>query len=155
MRVITKALAFLKVREFVALATTDKAGKPNSAPKLLLKIDGGVIYFIDYSIGRTAENLRVNPKVSLSLIDINSLFGYVLNGSVEIIKKGRIYNECLKELRKKEIKLFVERIVKGLRYGRPHRGFESDIPEHFLVYKIKIKESSEITPRGVIKRESN
>ena len=102
MRVIEKALTFLKAREFVAVATADKVGKPNSAPKLLLKIDGGIVYFIDYSMGKTAENLRVNPRVSLSLIDFHSLFGYVLNGRVEIIENGKIYDECLKELREKE-----------------------------------------------------
>ena len=96
MSVIEKALAILKAREFVAVATADKRGKPNCAPKLLLKIDGGIVYFIDYSMGKTAKNLRVNPKVSLSLIDFNSLFGYVLNGRVEIIESGKIYDECLK-----------------------------------------------------------
>ena len=88
MSVIKKALELLKAREFVAVATADKVGKPNSAPKLLLKIDGRIVYFIDYSIGRTFENLKVNPEVSLSFIDINSLFGYRLNGKVEIIEEG-------------------------------------------------------------------
>ena len=68
MSVIEKALVFLKAREFVTVATASKGGKPNSAYKLLLKIDGGIVYFIDYSIGKTAENLRVNPEVSLSIL---------------------------------------------------------------------------------------
>ena len=65
MSIIEQALKIMKVREFIAVATADKGGKPNSAPKLLLKIDGGIAYFIDYSMGKTAENLRVNPEVSL------------------------------------------------------------------------------------------
>lgn len=155
MKVIEKALLFLKAKEFVIVATANKVGKPNSAPKLLLKIDGRVVYFIDYSIGKTAENLRFNPEVSLSFIDVNSLFGYRLNGKVEIIEKGRIFDECLKELREKEIKLSVERIVKGVQNGKSHKEYELEIPEQFLVYKVKIAEGSEISPRGVIKRESS
>ena len=154
MNVIKKALVFLKEREFVVVATADKAGKPNCAPKFLLKIDGESIYFIDYSIGRTAGNLRINPKVSLSFMDINSLFGYILNGRAEIIEKGEIYDECLKDLREKEIDLSVERIVKGVQNGKVHNSFESEIPECFLIYKVKIEEGCEITPRGVIERES-
>lgn len=155
MSVIEKALGVLKAREFVAVATADKEGKPNSSPKLLLKIDERIVYFIDYSIGKTFENLKVNPEVSLSFIDIDSLFGYKLNGKAEIIEKGRIYDECLKELREKEIKLSAERVIKGVRGSKLHKDFELEIPERFLVYKIKIEEGCEITPIGAIKRESS
>jgi len=44
MKIIKKAITFLQAREFVVVATADKEGKPNCAPKLLLKIDGEVIY---------------------------------------------------------------------------------------------------------------
>ena len=154
MSIIEKALAFLKAREFVAVATADKRGKPNSAPKLLLKIDERIVYFIDYSIGKTVENLRVNPEASLSFIDAKSLFGYRLNGKVEIIEKGKMYDKCLKELREKEIELSVERVIQGVHGGKSHKDFESEMSERFLIYKIKIEEGCEITPRGVIKRES-
>ena len=153
MSVIEKALELLKVREFIAVATADKIGKPNSAPKFVLKVNGRIVYFIDYSIGKTFENIKVNPEVSLSLININSILGYRLNGKVEIIEKGEIYNECLKELREKEIELSVERIVKGVKDGKSHKEFESELPERFLVYVVKIEEGCEISPSGKIKRE--
>jgi predicted pyridoxine 5'-phosphate oxidase superfamily flavin-nucleotide-binding protein len=153
MKIIKKAITFLQASEFVVVATADKEGKPNCAPKLLLKIDGEVIYFIDYSIGRTFRNLRVNPQISLSFMDIHSLSGYRLSGSVEIIENGEVYDECLKELRVKEIDLSVERIVKGVQNGKVHKYFESEIPERFLIYKVKIEDGCEITPRGLIRRE--
>jgi len=155
MSIIERALGVLKTREFIAVATADKEGKPNSAPKLLLKIDGRTVYFIDYSMGRTADNLKVNPAVAMSIIDTTSLLGYRLSGPVEIIEKGKIYDDCLKELREKEIRLSAERIVKGVQGSKPHKDFELGIPERFLVYKIKIKEGCEISPRGVIKRENS
>jgi len=153
MKIIEKALGTLKKRDLVTVATANQSGKPHCAPKLLLKIDHVVMYFIDYSIGKTVENLRVNPEASLSFVDKASRFGYRLNGSVEIIDKGKIYDECLKELKEKEIELFVERVVKGVQNGKAHKDFESEIPEYFLVYKIKIQEGCEISPRGEIKRD--
>jgi len=153
MSLIEEAFKILKEREFVSVATSDKNGKPNSAPKLLLKIVGRAVYFIDYSIGRTAENLKTNPEVSFSYIDINSLHGYILSGTVEIIENGKTYDECLKELQEKEIELSVERIVKGVQYSKPHKDFELEIPERILVYKVQIEEGREISPRGVIKQE--
>jgi len=155
MNIIAKALAVLKTREFISVATADKSGKPNSAPKLLLKVKGAFIYLIDYSIGKTVQNLRVNPLVSLSFIDVSSLLGYRLNGTAAVIEKGRLYAECLKVLRKKEITLSAERIVQGVRDNKAHADFEMGIPERFLVYKVRIEEGSEISPRGVIERENN
>jgi uncharacterized pyridoxamine 5'-phosphate oxidase family protein len=155
MSVIEKALELLKTREFIAMATADEEGKPNSAPKFLLKVNGRTFYFIDYSIGKTFENIKVNPEVSLSSINISSLVGYRLNGKVKIIEKGKIYNECLKELREKEIELSVERIVKGVKDGKSHEEFELNISERFLVYVVKIEEGCEISPSGKIKREDS
>lgn len=151
---IKEALEILKTREFVAVASAEKGGKPNSAPKFLLKIVGRIIYFIDYSIGKTAENLKTNPEVSLSFIDMDTLVGYRLNGKVEIVEKGMIYDDCLRELQEKTTNLTVERIIKGVHRGKSHKVFELAIPERFLVYKVKIEEGSEISPLGVIKRES-
>jgi predicted pyridoxine 5'-phosphate oxidase superfamily flavin-nucleotide-binding protein len=155
MSIIEKAMERLKLREFVGVATADREGTPNSAPKLLLKTEGKAVYCVDYSFGKTAQNLEVNPKVSLSFIDLHSLFGYKLDGTVEIIEKGALFDECLKELRERQIELTAERLVDGMHAGKPHKEFEVEIPERFLVYKINIKEGSEISPRGEVKRENS
>ncbi len=86
-----KAIEFLKTREFVSVATADFEGNPNAAPKFLLKVEGDFIYLIDYIIGRTWENISINPKVSLSFMDPETLFGYQINGTVDIINKGKVY----------------------------------------------------------------
>ena len=155
MSIIEKALIFFKERQYVVVATADKGRKPNCAPKLLLKLDGEIIYCIDYSIGRTFHNLKVNPEVSLSLMDTNSLFGYILNGKAEIIEEGKIYDECLKELHEKEMELTINRVVKGVQDSEAHKDFESENPERFLVYKVKIEEGFEINPRGIIECENS
>lgn len=66
-----------------------------------------------------------------------------------------IYDECLGELREKEIELSVERVIRGVRGGKLHKRFELEIPEQFLVYKVKIEEGCEIGPCGEIKREAS
>ena len=155
MSIIEKAIERLKLREFVGVATANKEGTPNSAPKLILKTEGKTIYLIDYSIGKTAQNLKANPKVSLSFMDINTLVGYKLDGKAEIVDKGKIFDECLDELRARETDLTVERLVEGLHSGKAHKEFELELPEHFLIYKVKVEEGSEISPRGEIKQENN
>ena len=64
-----------------------------------------------------------------------------------------LHDECVEELREREIELSVERVVTGVHIGKPHKEFEVDIPERFLVYKIRIGECFEISPRGVVRQE--
>jgi predicted pyridoxine 5'-phosphate oxidase superfamily flavin-nucleotide-binding protein len=154
MKIREKAALLLKAREFINLATADKSGNPNSAPKFLLKVDGSLAHFIDYSIGKTADNLRVNPKVSFSLVDVDTLIGYKINGKAEIIESGKAYDDCLKELSSRKIKLSVERIIKGVHADKAHNDFELAIPEHILVYRVKFEDVVEITPRGELRRET-
>ena len=156
MSIIDKALELIKGLEFVELATADQTGKPNSAPKFFLKTNGRTIYLIDYSIGKTADNLKVNSKVSLSFIDFKSLFGYKLNGKAQIIKTGKIYDKCLKELEEKEVKLSAKRIIKEVQENKPScEAYELQLPARVLVYKIRVEEGSGISPSGVIQRENN
>lgn len=151
---ITKKITeLLKDREFVSVASCNLTGQPNAAPKFLLKIENNFVYLVDYTIGRTWENLQVNPRISISFSDIDSLNGYQVNGSVEIIDEGPEYKRIVKELHDKEISLSSKRIVEGIYRGKRHENFELVIPEKFVILKVKIEESVEIGLRGDLKRE--
>ncbi len=148
-----KIVELLKKREFISAATCDFEGRPNVAPKFLLKVEDNFIYLIDYVIGRTFENLKINPAVSLSIMDTDMLKGYQISGSVEIIEKGPLYNEMLNAFREKGIRLATERIIKGIQSGQAHESFEIAFPERIAVFKIKIEEVVEIDSSGSLKRE--
>lgn len=145
-----KIIELLRQREFLHAATADADGRPYVAPKFLLKVDELFIYLIDYTRGRTVENLRINPQVSLSFVDIETLNGYQFNGSAELIEKGEVYDKALQELRKKKMELSVERIIEGIHTEKVHGSFELEIPEKFVVIKIKIQEVVRIGPRGEV-----
>ncbi len=149
----TKIAQFLKNREFISVATCDFKGRPNAAPKFLLKLEDNFIYLVDYTISRTWENLKVNPQASLSFIDPDTLVGYQINGSVKIIDKGPEYDKILIELREREIDLSTKRIVEGIYRGKGHESFEVTLPERFVVFKIKVEEVVEIGHRGDLKIE--
>lgn len=143
----------LKSREFVSVATCGPGGRPNAAPKFLLKAKENFIYLIDYAFGQTWENIKINPRVSISFVDTDTLRGYQINGAVEIIEKGPVYDAILKELLQKAIDLSAKRIVEGVVKGKVHEAFEVAIPEKFIIFKVKIAEAVEIGARGEIKRE--
>ena len=143
----------LKTREFISVATAGLDGTPNAAPKFLLKRENNFVYLVDYTIGKTWQNLKNNPRVSLSFVDTDTLRGYQLNGSVEIIEKGAAYDKIMQELFQREIDLSAKRIIEGVTQGKVHENFELAIPEKIVIFKIQIQEAVEIGPRGELKRE--
>ncbi|MDD5568100.1 MAG: pyridoxamine 5'-phosphate oxidase family protein [Candidatus Omnitrophica bacterium] len=148
-----KVLELLKAREFVSVATCDLQGRPNAAPKFILKLENNYIYLVDYIIGRTFQNIKANPRISISFIDNNALMGYQLNGSVEIIGSGQEYDSLVRDLSRKEVELSTRRIIEGVAKGKSHEGFELGISEKFVMLKVKIEEVVEIASSGSLKRE--
>ena len=148
-----EVIEFLRRREFVSVATCNLENQPNAAPKFFLKAEKGYVYLVDYTIGKTWHNIKINPRVSLSLMDTEKLLGYQINGSVEIIDKGAELDKILKELEEKEIIFSAKRISEGVVSGRKHADFEVGIGEKFDILKIKVEEISRIGLRGKIEKE--
>lgn len=147
-----KIVKLLKEREFISAASADSACRPNAAPKFILKIEGNAIYLVDYVIGTTYHNLKVNPRISLSFMDTDTLFGYQLNGPVEIIEVGAEYEKILREVEQRQLDLSTKRIIEGVTHGKVHEGFEVTISEKFVIFKVKIEEVVEISHKGTLKR---
>lgn len=142
----------LAKREFISVATCDFKGRPNAAPKFLLKVDGNRLYLVDYTIGTTWQNLKANPRISLSLIDIPRLRGYQINGSVKIISKGKVYEKMHKEMTEKEIVLTAQHIIDEIRGHAAHETFEVLINEKFAIFEVHVDEVVEMGIQGELKR---
>lgn len=149
-----KITELLKNREFLNVATCDFNARPNVAPKFLLKVEDNFIYLIDYIIGATFNNLKINPRVSLSFMDRDNLKSYQINGSVEIIEKGALYDKILNEFRQKKITLATERVIEGVQRGQRHEASEAEFSENIAVFRVSVQEIVEIYPSGVLKREA-
>lgn len=143
----------LKNREFLDIATCDFNNRPNVAPKFLLKFNKKSIYLIDHVMGASYRNLKVNPRVSISVMDLDSLTGYQINGSVEIVTEGLEYEEILEELAEKKIKLSVERVIEAVGKNKKHENFELMLPDKFVIFKVMIEEATEICLSGKLNRE--
>jgi predicted pyridoxine 5'-phosphate oxidase superfamily flavin-nucleotide-binding protein len=143
----------IETREFISVASCDLEARPNAAPKFLLKVEGSYIYLVDYVIGRTFRNLKVNPQVSISFFDNNSLVGYQLNGKVEIIDSGSEYQEALEQLQRKEIDLATTRIIDGVIKGQAHKAYEVAASKQFIILKVKVEEVVQMHPGGSLERE--
>ena len=145
-------IKLLEKREFISVATCDFKGRPNAVPKFLLKVDRDYIYLVDYTIGTTWKNLKINPRVSISFMNAATLTGYQLNGKAEIITKGREYDRLCKEMLAKEIRLTTQHIIEDVRGETTHESFELVITEKFVILKIAVGEIVEVGIKGDLKR---
>ena len=145
--------ALIESREFISVASCDLESTPNAAPKFLLKVEADYIYLVDYIIGKTFRNLQVNPRVSLSFFDNNTLVGYQINGKVEIIDHGPEYLSALDDLQRKEIDLSATRIIDGVIKGQAHKVYEVAAFKQFVILKIKVEDIVQMHPGGVLQRE--
>lgn len=147
-------MTLLNKREFVGVATSDMSGQPNAAPKMVLDVDKEFIYLVDYTIGKTWENLKANPRISLSFSDRDELKGYQINGRVHILENGDIPDAMIKKLDERKMNLSVERVISGVRQEKRHKFFEIEIDKRFVIYKVKVDTIIEIERQGELKRKS-
>ena len=145
-------IGLMEKKEFVSVATCDFKGRPNAAPKFVLKVESDRAYLVDYTIGTSWQNLKINPRISMSLIDARTLKGYQINGSVRIIKRGKLYDKMRDEMTDKEVRLTTQRIIDEVRGHPTHETFEVLISEKFVIFEVRIDEIVEMDIHGGLKR---
>jgi len=139
--------------QFLHVATVNPDNTPNTAPKLILKVDEKHIYLVDCAIGKTFENLKKDQRVSLSFVDEESLKGYQINGLAEVLEANAITKALHKQLQEKEIALTVRRVVKGIHESKRHDDFEVGMSDRFTIFKISLLEVVEIGYKGKLTRK--
>jgi uncharacterized pyridoxamine 5'-phosphate oxidase family protein len=144
---------FLLNKGFVSVGTSDLSGQPNAVPKYIVEVDNGFIYLADYVIGQTFQNLKINPKISLSTIDIKTLEGLQINGVAKIITKGALYKKLLKKMVEQEVHHTAKRIVEDVRGGQKSDFYEVQFPERVVMLKVKCKKITKIDIDGNLKIE--
>jgi nitroimidazol reductase NimA-like FMN-containing flavoprotein (pyridoxamine 5'-phosphate oxidase superfamily) len=146
-------IELLKGIEFVHVSTCDERGRPNAAPKFLLKVEGNFIYLVDYTIGRTWRNLKKNPRISFSFLDEGTLVGYQINGRAQIVDCGPLYGQLCDEMKERKIRLSVEHLIREVRGGKRRENFEVSIANKFVIFKVEPEEIVELGIRGELRRK--
>lgn len=94
-----------EVQEFLSgktawVATASADGMPNATPKGSVRvIDDEHIVFADLFSRKTRENLKANPKVAVTVIDVEAANGYQLKGSAELLDSGPLFEQMAEGLK--------------------------------------------------------
>ena len=123
-----------EVQEFVKnkmawVATASPDGMPNTTPKGTVQvIDEERIVFADLFSFKTRDNLQKNPKVAVTVVDLEKHKGYQFKGSAELVDSGPIFDRVVEQLKKAPMQLpnpkYVVIITRGFDF-RSIRGSQS------------------------------
>ena len=150
---LEKVAKLLEKKEFVYIATCSQDCEPYATPKFLVRVENNCIYLADFAISQAYENLKVNPKMSIAAMDHDTLHGYRINGDVAILEEGPEFDKILKELRKKEMNLTIERVVRAVQTGVTHENFELEFPKRLAIFKMHVDLVMQVGPRGQLHKE--
>lgn len=84
----------IKLNHEIVLSTSSKKGEPRSTFVISKGfVDGKLLFGLCFS-GKTLDNLKNNPQVSIAVKQNNEY--YRINGTAQIIESGKIVEDLLK-----------------------------------------------------------
>jgi len=79
-----------------AVATTTKDGDPHVIPVFFGKVlSDDELLLVHVFMKKTIENIKANPKVAVSIWDMESQKGYELKGNARIETSGKVFDDSV------------------------------------------------------------
>jgi len=139
---------FFQRQGFTVVSTLDTKGGIHNSCKGIVKIDkSGKIYLLDLYSARTLDNLKKNPRISLTAVDEHSFSGYCLKGKGKIIKAEQLDPSITKAWEEKITSRISRRIIRNLRGEQGHpRHPEASLPKPQYMILMEVNEVIDLTP---------
>lgn len=145
----TNVIDFFQNQGCVIVSTIDKNGSVHNACKGIVMINSnGEIYLLDLYRGKTHENLKNNPRISLTAIDEHKFTGYCLKGRGRILPEAKLQSQIIKAWEERITGRLTRRLLKNIRGEKGH-GRHPEVllprPEYMIV--MKVEEVVDLTPQ--------
>jgi predicted pyridoxine 5'-phosphate oxidase superfamily flavin-nucleotide-binding protein len=112
---------FVETQKISYVATVGKKGLPNVSPKGPLRvIDDKTLAFADLFSKKTRENLRDNPWIAVSVVDVERKEGFQFRGKAEVMTQGPLYEQITEDISKPYTKRPVVQSVVKIRVKEIH-----------------------------------
>ena len=132
MQLPEKVMYFLEKQGFVVVSTIDGKGGIHCAAKGILSLEKeGKVFIVDVFQNRTSENLRKDPRVSITSIDEQNFIGYTLQGKAKIVPREEMHGHIIEKWENQILKRISKRVAGGVQSGAKSKGhFEVKLPPH-------------------------
>ena len=145
---------FFHNQRFTIIATIDKNGYPHSSCKGIVEIDKrGRVYLLDLYMAKTYENLKENPRISITGVDEHKFIGYCLKGNAKIVPTNRVSKRILKLWDDKITSRISYRLLKNIQGEKGHAAHpEALLPGPAYLIEVDINEVIDLIPAHIKKK---
>lgn len=152
-KISAEIVDFLENQGFVVISSIDENGFPHNSAKAMVKIDSlGEIYLIDVYFGTTSENIKRNPKVSISAIDEHKFIGYCLKGKAKILANDSISQEIFKTWEDNITGRLTKRLLKNLADDKSYGHHpEARLPQPKHIIAVEVQDIVDLAPHHLRK----
>lgn len=147
-RLNNEVIQFLHNQSYVIVSTVGKDESPHSACKGIVKIDrGGRIYLLDLYKQKTYENLRRNPRISITAVDEHKFTGYCLKGKAKTLPQTQLKSHIIRAWEARIASRLTQRVLKNMREEKGHpRHPEALLPKPEYLIVMEVEEVIDLTP---------
>ena len=132
----------------MVVSTIDRDGFPHSACKGIVKIErSGLVYLLDVYRGRTYDNLKHDPCISITAVNEHKFFGWCLKGKARIQLKERLGPDIIQAWEERIASRLTQRLLKNIHEekGHPHHP-EALLPNPEYMIVMEVEEVVDLTP---------
>jgi len=139
---------FFKKQSFTIVTTVGKSGTPHNSCKGIVEIGkGGKVYLLDLYKQKTYENLRRNPRMSVTAVDEHRFRGYCLKGKAKLIPRKKLTPKDIAAWEEKITDRITRRLIKNIHEEKGHpRHPEALFPKPAYMIVMQIEEIVDLTP---------
>lgn len=140
---------FFKNQGFAIVSTLDPEGNIHCSAKGIVGIEKeGKVFVVDLYMQKTFNNLKKDPRISITAIDEREFIGFTLQGKAKIIPAEEMGGHLIDEWEKKIINRISKRVVKSVqKYHASLDHFEAKLPSQpqYLI-EIDVESIIDLTP---------
>ena len=144
-------IQFFQTQNFVVVSTIDKNGSPHSSCKGIVKINkSGSIYLFDLYKEETFNNLKKNPRISITAVDEHKFKGFCLKGKARTIASDKLSLQIVKAWEDKIVDRISQRVLRNIRGEKGHpRHPEALLPNPEYLIVMEVEDVVDLTPHPI------
>jgi len=133
---------------FVIVSTLDEDGRIHCSAKGVVGIEEkGEIYLIDLYRGKTFNNLKKNPTISITAINEEEFIGYTIKGKAKIVDRKKIKGHIIASWEERVIQRVSKRVISDIKKEKksPHHP-EALFPHPQYLIAVEAEDIVDLTP---------
>jgi len=146
-------LDLLGKQTYVIVSSMDERGSIHNSCKGIVRAEPqGLVYLSDLYLRRTFENLRRDPRISITFADEHKFYGFCLKGTARLIRKEDADAQIIAEWERKLNARISQRVVRDLQgedSGKKHPEAHFPAPQYIIC--VEVEEIVDLIPEHIKK----